>query len=471
MNICFFTVGFTEQYAHIANCLAYTFKKNTNYTLKVFTNYPDIVNFGDPIFIENLKHDNYMFKFNYFKKIKKLVEADFYIYVDADSYIVKPLLDIESLLTDSKMVVFLEQKLTGNSQIWHGKKLETLNILFNEVCNTQDQQYYNLNGGFFGFKNDVIDEAVNRSYEIYEKLKTKIKNFTEEFVLSCITPYYIDNIEKYLLTNNLKIIATDNGGVYNNKIPKRYETWKYIEWFTQKEYFVNPAIVHCPSNKQIFYKLSKDIFSIQKKENVINNKGQIIFNIIIAGSRPYNLPFVFKSIEKFITPDINYKIWLIFDVDPVDIDNKILNYCNNVPNLSIFFAKNNLNKKNIGGHASKNYALSLITDGWVYQLDDDNLIHPLFFKRIAEYINNYPDKELFLFSQKDRLFPENNEDVRAGIVDTAMYVIKRDLIGDHQIPLEYGGDGHFLQNLYENNIEKSLIIKEILCYYNQLNEL
>ena len=56
-------------------------------------------------------------------------------------------------------------------------------------------------------------------------------------------------------------------------------------------------------------------------------------------------------------------------------------------------------KKDTSGAVQKNIALSKITEGWVYALDDDNIIHPNFPMVFLNALNKFPDKKAFVFSQ------------------------------------------------------------------------
>ena len=469
MKICFFTVAKGESYSHIANTLAFTFKKYSKYTLEIFTDYPECINFGNPHNIEEFEHDNFMFKFDYMRKISKIIDAEYYVYIDADSYIVKNFDGLESIIMQDPMHVFLENELVDTRYQWHGKTLEIVGLVFNEVSQ-RNITYYNVNGGFFAFRKDKLEEIVNRAYEVRNLLKNKLtNNFTEEYVLSYLAGEYISNVEAHLLHNNFNYYCIDTAHLFSKKLPEN-STWSYKEWFSDKKYEINPAIIHCPENKNIFQHFSKEL--LLKSPNRFRNKKnhKVNFNFIVACSRPYNLPFVIRSIERQLTKEINYNVWIIFDFDENEVDIEIINFLKNKSNVKIYYSKN-YNNKISGGNAAKNYAINKITNGWVYQLDDDNLLFPNFISKITKYIFDHPNIKCFVFSQNKRYYPRTSEEIKCGIIDTAMYLIDRNFIGDIQIPEYYGGDGLFIEQVYNQNPNECLIIPEVLCTYNILEKM
>jgi hypothetical protein len=466
MKICFFTVAAGKDYAHNANTLAFTLKKHSKYTLEIFTDFPEVINFGNIHDLGEFNHDNYMFKFHYLKKISEIVKADYYIYIDADSFIVRNFDGIEKIISQDVFHVFLENELSGDRYNWHGKNLEIINFVFNEISK-KNTQYYNVNGGFFGIRHDHVDEIVSRAYEIRSLLKNKLtNNFTEEYIISYLAGEYILNLDNHLLHNNFNYFCTDTGHKFAKKLPEN-KNWNYKEWFGSAEYTINPAIIHCPGNKTLFTHFSKELLLLQENTKSRNKNNK--FNFIIACSRPYNLPFVIRSIERQ-TKGINYQILIVFDFEESEVDEFIIRFLKRKINIKYFFDKTLVNK-NSGGNAAKNFAINKITKGWVYQLDDDNLLYPNFIKKILEYINNNPDIQCFIFSQNNRYFPKSSNDIRCGIIDTAMYLLDRNFIGDEKIPEIYGGDGMFIEKLYNKNPKKCLIIDEVLCFYNILEKL
>ncbi|NBP57032.1 glycosyltransferase, partial [bacterium] len=127
------------------------------------------------------------------------------------------------------------------------------------------------------------------------------------------------------------------------------------------------------------------------------------------------------------------------------------------------------------GHQSINQCLDEIEDGFIYVLDDDNILHENFYQSIYNYIKENPNKSGFIFNQKVggkdfsgldvRLVKEEN--IKVGHIDMAQFLLKRSLIGHTRFnPMKYVADGEFIVEVFESNKEDFLFIDEVLCYYN-----
>jgi len=142
--------------------------------------------------------------------------------------------------------------------------------------------------------------------------------------------------------------------------------------------------------------------------------------------------------------------------------------------------------ESVAGHAQRNRALDRIMDGWVYFLDDDNLMHPALFERLYRRITRIPSWYLrgygsvgetgrargYIFSQElgagQRVAaPEN---VTVNRIDTAQFLLWRGLIGDLRFAEDrYEADGIFIETLYSQSPQSFEFIEEPLCYYNRLS--
>ncbi len=127
--------------------------------------------------------------------------------------------------------------------------------------------------------------------------------------------------------------------------------------------------------------------------------------------------------------------------------------------------------RSIVGNAQRNLALDLIAQGWVYFLDDDNLMHPSFFTGLRAAIATRPDVSAFAFPQDmgswtRRAAPET---MRMGQVDMAQVCAQRDLIADRRFTLGvYEADGYFIQDLYAADPAKWVFWSQPCCFYNAL---
>lgn len=129
------------------------------------------------------------------------------------------------------------------------------------------------------------------------------------------------------------------------------------------------------------------------------------------------------------------------------------------------------------GHQMLNKAISDTKDGFLYILDDDNIIHEDFYDSLYDTITNNLDKRGFVFHQKIAGKDFTGLDIRIAIpesmrvsgVDSAQYVLRRDLIGDIRlVPMNYIADSIFAEEVYKNNPSDFCFIDKVLCYYNYL---
>lgn len=484
MKICFFTIANTEFYSHIANTLAFTFRKHTKYNLHVFTQNTELITFGTPHFfgdywdISSLQSNDKMYKFEFFKKIKNLVDADYYLYIDPNTYLVKSFNYFESVVEKDEMFGLLEIQLSSNTRntltaTWHDKKLSILNSLFNEFSKN-NIIHYTISSSFFGFKKESIDKILDQAYKIKTYLSNKISNLSEEFILSILAGIYIKNTNIHLLKNNFIYYGQDNNNFFQNKIPKNC-TWLYKNLTTNETFDINPAIVNCYQNKYILYRFSRDILSrtlipVETETIKETNLKKFNINFIITCENPYNLPLLIKSIEEQIRKNISYKIFIYFRSNRNDIDKEIINFCILKNNVKIFF-NNDLNEKNLETFNVVNHSLDLIKEGWIYELDDNNVLYPNFLEDVIQFINNNPEKECLIFHQENRYQPQNINDIKLGMIEKSMYLINRTFIGNEKIPNFNGSESVFIEKLYNKDSNKILFIDKILCFYNKLTEL
>lgn len=121
------------------------------------------------------------------------------------------------------------------------------------------------------------------------------------------------------------------------------------------------------------------------------------------------------------------------------------------------------------GSEKYNKVIDSIKSGWVWMLDNDNMVHPGMFERIAQVIEESKWCRGIIFSQRRE--PENliaeEGNVRVGGIDLSQYVLRRDLIGEHRLKNEsYCDDGNFIIELYEKNPDEFVFINEAFSLYN-----
>ncbi|MCR4339227.1 MAG: hypothetical protein NUW01_04985 [Gemmatimonadaceae bacterium] len=120
----------------------------------------------------------------------------------------------------------------------------------------------------------------------------------------------------------------------------------------------------------------------------------------------------------------------------------------------------------VGGQQLKNDMLDGITDGWVVFLDDDTTMHPGLLASAAKVA----DVGAVIVSQErsdGTILRAARENLQVGLVDIGQAILRRDLIGDARIPIDYNGDGMFLAGLLRDTPAVAFV-DEILSFHNSL---
>jgi len=195
----------------------------------------------------------------------------------------------------------------------------------------------------------------------------------------------------------------------------------------------------------------------------------ILLNIVTAASRPYNIKLITDNIKSVITK-CEVRWYLIFDSRKVEeFIPKDCYYYDFIPG-------------DISGAPQKNKALDLINDGWVYFLDDDNLMHKQFEDCFLEKIktkrlickNGLKQQGLVKGVVFNQLLAD--ETLRAGVnqkngssVDCGQFVVNREIIGNQRFNLDfYASDGVFFKEIYDIHKEKIIFVDEPFTYYNAI---
>jgi len=122
----------------------------------------------------------------------------------------------------------------------------------------------------------------------------------------------------------------------------------------------------------------------------------------------------------------------------------------------------------ISGNAQRNYGISLVKDGFIYFLDDDNIVHPNFWTIADSFQLPY----FYTFDQdrdkKGWILRGNKIQVRW--IDTAMYVVHKKHVGKIKWQLmEYKADGYFICDVLTNNSYFHNYIPKTAAYYNYID--
>ena len=172
-------------------------------------------------------------------------------------------------------------------------------------------------------------------------------------------------------------------------------------------------------------------------------------NIITPCSRPQNLKLISKSIN---IPKENYRWIVVFDgLEIPEIPN----------NCEAYSIKDN---NSIYGNAQRNYALDLITDGYVYFNDDDTTIHPELWDEIKDKENDFIS---FKQSNKDGSLRLEGMQILPNFIDSHNFIASSKCINTRWVLDRYDADAFFAMECYKN-AKESLYIPKILSVYNFL---
>jgi len=206
-----------------------------------------------------------------------------------------------------------------------------------------------------------------------------------------------------------------------------------------------------------------------------------ILNIITPCTRPNHLNDIYKSISENKNENVDIRWWIIFDKKANMT--KEVHFPNDIE-IHQFFSK----ESTIAGHGHRNKILSILEteeddkeEEWIYNLDDDNIIHPGFIDYFNEIVvtsnelriaNKIPEINGIIFSQamKDgrlRLLADRNN-ITLCNVDTAQFVFKLKTLNGLRFYDNYCADGYFIEELYKNNKDNFFVDEEVHCYYNYL---
>jgi hypothetical protein len=188
-----------------------------------------------------------------------------------------------------------------------------------------------------------------------------------------------------------------------------------------------------------------------------------MLTIITPCYRQENIPKLFDSI-RFEQID---KWIIVYDTTNNRKYDKL--YDDNPKIIECFF------EGGISGNPQRNYALSLVEDGFIYFLDDDNIIHPNFWSIVKTldphffYTFDQIGNEYSYFHYGcDTLYGNR---IALLYIDTAMYIIHKKFIKDIKWREDlYNADGYFICDIFNNNIGAHKYINKIGCYYNYLRK-
>lgn len=107
--------------------------------------------------------------------------------------------------------------------------------------------------------------------------------------------------------------------------------------------------------------------------------------------------------------------------------------------------------------------------GFVYILDDDNLIHEDFYEEISVSIKS--GKKGYIFQQEiapGRVRAVSPDTTRTGWIDQAQFIVHTDLMRHALYQQHYDADGYLIEALFAQYATDFEFIHKTISYYNRL---
>lgn len=203
----------------------------------------------------------------------------------------------------------------------------------------------------------------------------------------------------------------------------------------------------------------------------------MIINIITRSTRLQNLKTVKESVFNSIPIGIDIKWHVVFDTSSLkDIDAELLSDLKD-DSTQYYFEKGD----KVGMlYPQCSNIISKFKEGWVYFVDDDNIVHDGFYEYVLEMSNIFPEKLVHVVSQnvagKDftgldyRLAVAHN--MKKGGIDLAQYISHVDVYNKHgyKFKPDYCADGILISEVFKKMPESFTFTPTIYSHYNYLEK-
>lgn len=192
-------------------------------------------------------------------------------------------------------------------------------------------------------------------------------------------------------------------------------------------------------------------------------------HVVTRCTRPENLRAVHESFKD------NVLTWhVVFDVSVVyELDSKLLYWLYSVANVYFKQSEPGSYMYPLINELIKT-ELSFSLDDFVTLIDDDNIVHPDYYKQIIAFDKEY-NASAYCYNQlvdvntgAHRIATKENTIV--GGIDLAQYTVRVSAFEFCEFGSGYCGDGEFIQALHNSFPNDFLFINETLCYYNYLQQ-
>lgn len=200
-------------------------------------------------------------------------------------------------------------------------------------------------------------------------------------------------------------------------------------------------------------------------------------SVITRCTRQHNLKTVKDSVFNNVPKNVKIDWHVIFDVNTLkDIDAEILG--NLKDNNTTYHFERGDKQGMLYPQSSK--LIEKLKTTWVYFLDDDNIMHPEFYKVISNKIKDNPEKMVHVVSQtvdgKDfsglKFRIAAPQYVKRSGIDLAQYIVHSDVYNKfgYKFQPDYCADGILIEQVKKDHPEWFTYTIEELSYYNALEK-
>jgi hypothetical protein len=210
---------------------------------------------------------NYLFKFQYLKLLKD-EPYDYFIFIDADSFFVKPptMSPLELVKNQSPWHCFLESPINLKStkrRDWWGVPTTELTKIYRDL-GVESTEIRNMNAGFWICKKEFISTAYSLGMSCFYKFKSLGYRITEEIPMAYISNYMSPDNTVHFHEKYFDYWASDWTGKFTNILPTDTE-WEYTSYMTDEKFIIKPSLVHAMRSKRA-------LIEVGHKIHLYNNK-------------------------------------------------------------------------------------------------------------------------------------------------------------------------------------------------------
>jgi hypothetical protein len=197
-------------------------------------------------------------KFEYLNKVAEM-DYDLFVFIDSDHFFVrKPSLDFHQIIGQDQWHSFLESPINDTStrrQDWWGLSNPKMVTLW-RAFGVNQKTLYNTNGGFWICRKNFAQQARETVTNFREFQRKAGFNFPEEVAIAVLSHMFSADYSARLHKNYMDIWASEWTGALKDIIPNG-KPWKFVEYMTNTESVVDPAIVHAMRSKKALVELGK----------------------------------------------------------------------------------------------------------------------------------------------------------------------------------------------------------------------